>query len=73
MPEGRRAGELGEKGEGIKNYKLAATKQSWACKVGNIVNNITITMYCARWVLKILGGLFGSLRSAMTFGKNKHL
>ena len=41
--------------------------------LGNIVNNITITMYCARWVLKILGGLFGSLRSAMTFGKNKHL
>ena len=26
-------GRIGEKGEGIKKYKLVVTEQSWGCKV----------------------------------------
>ena len=41
-------GKLGKKDEGI-TYKLAVTKQPWGCKysVGNMVSNITITVYGA--------------------------
>ena len=30
---GEGTGGLGEKGEGIEQYKLVVTKQSWECKV----------------------------------------
>ena len=43
------------KDEGIKKYKLVVTKWSQGCKVqvGNVVNNIIITMNSARWVLEL--------------------
>ena len=53
--EGGQPGEgwgwgLGEKGEGIKKYKLVVTKRSWDIKysTGNRVNSIVITMCGAR-------------------------
>ena len=47
---------MGEKGEGIKNHKLVATEYSCDVKynIGNIVNNIIITMYGVRWLLVLL-------------------
>ena len=47
----------GERGEGIKKYKLAVTKQLQGCKysIRNIVDNIVITMYHARWALGLSG------------------
>ena len=33
LPDGRRAGGMGEKGEGIRKYKLVVTEQSWGCKL----------------------------------------
>ena len=51
---------MGEKGEGIKMYKLVATKQSQdvKCSIENTVNNIIITMYRVRWALEISGEHF---------------
>ena len=48
---------LREKDEEIKKYKLVVTKSSWDVKdsIGNMVNNIVITMYGARGVLEISG------------------
>ena len=47
---------MGEKGEGIKKYKLVVTEQSWGVKysIGSIVSNTVITMCGARWVLEML-------------------
>ena len=43
---------MGKKGEGIKKYKLVVTEYHEDVKssLGNIVNNIVITMYGVRWV-----------------------
>ena len=48
---------LGGRGDEIKKYRLVLRKQSQGCKysTGNIVNNIVITTYGARWVLEISG------------------
>ena len=49
--DGRGIGGIGEKGKGMKKYKLIATKYGDVkCCIGNIINNILITMYDARWV-----------------------
>ena len=49
------SGELNGKGEGIKNYNLAVTKYSQKVKysIRNIVDNIVITIYSARWTLGV--------------------
>ena len=54
MLEGSAVGELGEKGEGIKKHKLVVKNSNEDVKnsIGNIVK-IIITMYGARWVLKM--------------------
>ena len=44
VARGEEFGRVGEKGEGIKKYKLVVTEQSWGCSTGNIVNNILITV-----------------------------
>ena len=55
LPEGRGIGELGEKGEGIKKYKLVVTKyRGGKHSIGNIVNDIVITVYGTRQVLDLL-------------------
>ena len=54
-PEERGVGGQSEKSEGIKMYKLVVTKSSWGYGIGNIVNNIIITMYSASCLLEILG------------------
>ena len=48
---------ISKKGEGIQKYKLVVTEQSQDVQysVGNIVNNVVMTMYGARWVLDLLG------------------
>ena len=49
---------LGEKGEGMKKYKFASYKSSHEdvkYNMGNIVNNIVITVYGIRWVLNLSG------------------
>ena len=60
LPEGMGMGGLGEKGRGIKKYTLAITKQSWGCTVQhrNILSNIVITIYGARWALELSGEHF---------------
>ena len=54
-------GITGEKGKGIKKYKLGT---NWLFKnsqrdvkysIGNTVNNILITMYGVRWVQDLWG------------------
>ena len=49
---------LGEKGEGIKEYKLAITNSPGGVQysLGNIVYNTVITIYGVRWVQDLLGG-----------------
>ena len=51
-----------------KKYKLVVTKQSQNVQysVGNIVNNIVITMYGARWVHEILRGLLCKVYDCLT-------
>ena len=52
-------GELGENGEGIKQYDLVVTEQSPRCRSrrehGNTVNNILITMHGATWTHEAVG------------------
>ena len=48
-----------KKDEGIEKYRWVVTEQSWGCEVsiGSIVNNVTVTMFGARWVPEIsIGG-----------------
>ena len=62
MPDRIGVEGMGEKGKGIKKYKLAVTKQSLGTQytaTGNTVNDTVITMYAATWALEIL--LEGSL------------
>ena len=54
MPEGRVLGVLGKKCEGIGSYKNSHRDVKY--NIGNVVNNIVITMDGARWVLEILRG-----------------
>ena len=44
---------MGEKGEGIKKYKLPLIKivRNVKYSIGNIVSNIVITMYGVRWYM----------------------
>ena len=55
---GSGVGGLGEKGEGIRKYKLVVTNSPGGGKysTGNIVSNIVTTVYSARGMLEI-GGL----------------
>lgn len=48
---GRRAGGLGEKAEGVKTHRLAATKWSWDAKYSteNLVSTIVIAVRGASW------------------------
>ena len=45
-------------GSWVKKHYLAVTEQSQGCTVQHrdIVSNIVITVYCARWVLDSSGG-----------------
>ena len=72
VARGEGFGELGEKGEGIKKYKLIVTKQSWVCKVqlGNIVNDIVITVRGARWALEISRGPLCKVYDCLTIMLN---
>ena len=57
-----------EKGEGITKYKLAVTEyhRDLEYSLGNIVNNVDITMYVARWVLDPLRGSLSKLYECLT-------
>ena len=57
MPDGKGVRRMGEKGEGIKKYKLAITNshRDIKCSIGNIVSNSIITMYGVKWVLDLSG------------------
>lgn len=48
---------LGEEGDVIKKYRLAATKSHRNVKhsIGDIVTNIVINMFGARWILDLWG------------------
>ena len=63
MLDGSRVGGLGEKGEGIKKFNLAVTKQSRGrkCSIGNTASSIVRTMHGARWALDLSGGSFSKL------------
>ena len=54
---GQGLGEMGEKCEGIKKYKLVFTNSYGDVKYskGNIVNDSLITMHGVRWVPGLLG------------------
>ena len=57
VPEGRGLGRLGAKGEGIERYRqLQNSHGDVKYSIGNIINNVVITMYDAQWVLEISGG-----------------
>ena len=68
FPEERGSGGLGERGEGINKYKLVLQNghRGVTYSIGNIVKNIMITMYGARWVLKILGGTLCKVYDCLT-------
>ena len=51
-------GEMGEKGEGIKMYKLQNVHRDVKYNIGNIVHNIVITMYDTKWVLDLPSNQF---------------
>ena len=56
VARGERVGGLGEKSEEIKNYNCQSQNSLRDINnIGNIVNNIIVTMYSAKWVLEILG------------------
>lgn len=57
MPEGRRVGELGEKGEGIKHYKSAVQNSHVDVdySIGSIVNNEMMYVFGAKWVFGATG------------------
>ena len=57
VTRGKGVRELDEKGEGIKTYKLVVTNSHGDMKYStrNIVSDIVITVYSARWILEILG------------------
>ena len=56
MTEGRAVGGQW-KGKGIKKGKLVATNSHRIVKysIGNVVNNVVMTVHGARWVLDLLG------------------
>ena len=58
---------MGEKGEGIRKYKLVVTVQLWGFKftIRNVIHDI-ITMYGARWVLDLSGRSLHSLCKCLT-------
>ena len=51
-------GGLGEKGEGIKstNWLLPNSHRDIKYSLGNVDNNVVMTMCGARWALEISGG-----------------
>ena len=53
----RGARGAGDKGEGMKEYRSAATQQSQDVKCGtrNRVSNIVITMFGVRWIRNLPG------------------
>ena len=57
MLGGRGVGGLGEKGERISSTKkyLQNSKGNIQYSTRNIVNNIVVTMYGARWVFELSG------------------
>ena len=59
---------LGEKCEEVEKYRLVVTKQLWDVKysIGNIVGNIVIHVYGARWVLETSGGTLCKLYDYLT-------
>lgn len=60
--------ELVEKGKGTKKYKSVVTIQSQNVKysTGNLVSNIVISIYGARWVLELSGGSLCKLHKCLT-------
>ena len=66
---GKRGRRLGDWVEKVKRFnKLVVTKRHGNTKysIGNIVNNIVITMYGARWVLEISGGTLCKVYDCLT-------
>ena len=59
VPRGKGVGGLSEKDKGIKKYKLVVIVQNSHgdanYSTGNIANNIVITIYGTRWILKLPG------------------
>ena len=49
---------LGARGEGVggQSEKVKGCHRDVKYRVANVINNIIIIMYGARWVLEILGG-----------------
>ena len=60
QPDGWRVEQLGKKGKRIQQQKSVVTKQSQGLKykIGNIANNIIVTMYGFGWVFELLGDPF---------------
>ena len=65
MPDGRGAGGISGKDEEIKKYKwkLQNSQRDVKYSIGNIVNNILITMYGVRWIQDLLGGSLSKLHN----------
>ena len=59
---------LGEKGEGLKKYRLAVRTSPGDVKhsLGNIISPIVITMYGARRMLEISGGTLCEVSDCLT-------
>ena len=51
---------MGAKGKGIRKYRVIMYS------IGNVVNNIVITMYGARWVLRLSGGSLHKLHNCLS-------
>ena len=58
LSEGEQLGRRVEKGKGLRsiNWELQNSHRDVKYSIGNVVNNIVITMDGARWVLEILRG-----------------
>ena len=50
-------GGMGEKGEGIKKYKLVVTKQSWSCKIQHREKSSQRTYIHDPWTWRTVWGL----------------
>ena len=61
-------GGMGEKVKGLRStdWELQNSHGDVKYSLGNIVNNIVITMYGARWVLDLFGGPFCKLYKYLT-------
>ena len=61
-------GDWVEKGKGLRctDWQLQKSRGDVKSRTGNLVSNITVTMYTARWVLEISRGTLYKVYDCVT-------